>query len=148
MGAATTNENVSEAALPFDDRRHGLIIGSARGLIVERRGISARARHEPIAVIESGIIANSGITVSRLDVDQISFGYGEHDFKWEKQSGLSRDELTKNAFFMSMKPILPKRGGSGPQKFRALRDTFGDKARLISIAKTQRVSRPHYGCRH
>ena len=42
-GAAATDEVVEEAALPFDQRRHGMIIGmGAAGLVVE----SAEAARE------------------------------------------------------------------------------------------------------
>ncbi len=138
MGAATTNENVSEAALPFDDRRHGLIIGSAAaGMVVESAELVRERGMEPIAAIESGIIANSGYHGTRLDVEHISSVMQSMISKWEKQSGLSRDDLTKNAFFMSHETYSPKRGGSASAEIRALRDTFGEKARLIPIANTK-----------
>ena len=138
MGAATTTGNVSEAALPFDDRRHGLILGSAAvGVVVESEDQPRNRGVEPIATIEAGIVANSGFHGTRLDVDHISSVMQRMIGKWEEQSGVSREDLAKDVFFMSHETYSPKRGGSAAAEVRALRDTFGEKARFIPIANTK-----------
>jgi phosphopantetheine--protein transferase-like protein len=138
MGAATTSANVSEAALPFDDRRHGLILGSAAaGIVVEREDLVRKRGVDPIASIEAGTFANSGYHATRLDVEHISSVMKTMISKWEEQTGISRDELAKDVFFMSHETYSPKRGGSAAAEIRALRDTFGDKAKLIPIANTK-----------
>jgi 3-oxoacyl-(acyl-carrier-protein) synthase/NAD(P)-dependent dehydrogenase (short-subunit alcohol dehydrogenase family)/phosphopantetheinyl transferase (holo-ACP synthase)/acyl carrier protein len=138
VGAATTNSNLSEAALPFDDRRHGLILGSAAvGIVLENGSLAKERGMEPIASIEAGIVANSGFHGTRLDVDHISSVMEKMISKWEKQSGRSRNDLAKDVFFMSHETYSPKRGGSSSAEVRALRSTFGDKAREIPIANTK-----------
>ena len=138
MGAATTSGNVGEAALPFDDRRHGLIIGSAAaGIVLESNELVKKRGMEPIASIETGVIANSGYHGTRLDVEHISSVLQGMMTKWERQSGLSRDQLAQDVFFMSHETYSPKRGGSSAAEVRALRDTFGEKATLIPIANTK-----------
>ncbi|HTY25739.1 MAG TPA: SDR family NAD(P)-dependent oxidoreductase [Desulfomonilaceae bacterium] len=138
MGAATTNGNIGEAALPFDDRRHGLIIGSAAaGIVLESRDLVEKRGMEPIAAIETGVIANSGFHGTRLDVEHISSVLQGMIGKWEAQSGLSRDQLARDVFFMSHETYSPKRGGSSAAEVRALRDTFGEQARSIPIANTK-----------
>ena len=138
MGAATTSGNVGEAALPFDDRRHGLIIGSAAaGIVLESQELVKKRGMEPIASIETGVIANSGYHGTRLDVEHISSVLQGMMTKWETQSGLSRDQLAQDVFFMSHETYSPKRGGSSAAEVRALRDTFGEKATLIPIANTK-----------
>ena len=138
MGAATTNGNISEAALPFDDRRHGLILGSAAvGLVLESSELPASRGMESIASIEAGLVANSGFHGTRLDVEHISSLMQRMISKWEEQTGLSREDLVKDVFFMSHETYSPKRGGSSAAEVRALRDTFGDRARLIPISNTK-----------
>lgn len=138
MGAATTNANVSEAALPFDDRRHGLILGSAAAAIVlESEDLVKKRGMEPIASIEAGAVANSGFHGTRLDIDHITSIMEKMVSKWEKQSGVSRHELAKNMFFMSHETYSPKRGGSSSAEIKALRSTFGKSAGIIPIANTK-----------
>lgn len=138
MGAATTNANVSEAALPFDDRRHGLILGSAAAAIVlESEDLLKQRGMEPIASIEAGAVANSGFHGTRLDIDHITSIMEKMVSKWEKQSGVSRHELAKNMFFMSHETYSPKRGGSSSAEIKALRSTFGESAGIIPIANTK-----------
>ncbi|MFH1112944.1 MAG: SDR family NAD(P)-dependent oxidoreductase [Pseudomonadota bacterium] len=138
MGAATTNGNVSEAALPFDDRRHGLILGSAAvGLVVESSDLVERRGMDPIASIEAGVSANSAFHGTRLDVDHICSTMEDLISKWEFQSGRSRADLAGDVFFMSHETYSPKRGGSASAEIRALRQTFGDNARRIPIANTK-----------
>lgn len=138
MGAATTTGNVSEAALPFDDRRHGLILGSAAaGVVLESADLVKKRGMEPIASVEAGIAANSGFHGTRLDVDHISSVMEKMISKWERQSDRSRQELAREMFFMSHETYSPKRGGSSAAEVRALRDTFGDGARQIPIANTK-----------
>ena len=138
MGAATTNANVNEAALPFDDRRHGLILGSAAAAIVlESEDLVKKRGMDPIASIEAGVIANSGFHGTRLDVDHISTVMEKMISKWERQSGVSRSELAKKMFFMSHETYSPKRGGSSSAEIKALRSTFGENAGIIPIANTK-----------
>ncbi len=138
MGAATTSGNVSEAALPFDDRRHGLILGSAAaGIVLESMDLVKKRGMEPIAAVEAGIAANSGFHGTRLDVDHISSVMKKMIAKWEEQSGRSRDELANEMFFMSHETYSPKRGGSSAAEIHALRATFGDNATKIPIANTK-----------
>ena len=138
VGAATTMGNVSEAALPFDDRRHGLILGSAAvGIVLENQDLVKKRGMDAIATIEAGAVANSGFHGTRLDVDHISSVMEEMIVKWENQSGLSRHDLARDVFFMSHETYSPKRGGSSAAEVHALRRTFGDQARLIPIANTK-----------
>ncbi len=107
MGAATTTGNVSEAALPFDDRRHGLILGSAAvGVVIESQDQPRKRGVEPIATIEAGIVANSGFHGTRLDVEHISSIMQRMVGRWEEQSGISRADLAKDVFFMSHETVL------------------------------------------
>jgi hypothetical protein len=57
--------------------------------------------------------------------------------KWEDQSGISRHDLARDVFFMSHETYSPKRGGSSAAEVHALRQTFGEQARLIPIVNTK-----------
>ncbi len=138
MGAATTNANLSEAALPFDDRRHGLILGSAAvGVVLEKEQLTRQRGMESVASIEAGAVANSGFHGTRLDVNHISSVMEGMISKWEKQSGMGRDELARKLFFMSHETYSPKRGGSADAEIKALRNTFGEHVNQIPIANTK-----------
>ena len=138
MGAATTGSNIAEAALPFDDRRHGLILGSAAvGLVLEKEQLTKQRGMESVASIEAGMVANSGFHGTRLDVEHISGVMESLISKWEKQSGMDRSELAKKMFFMSHETYSPKRGGSADAEIKALRSTFGDSVTQIPIANTK-----------
>lgn len=138
VGAATTEGKVGDAALPFDDRRAGLIIGSAAAaLVLEKQDLVEQRGMEALASVETGMTANSAFHGTRLDVDHICSVMEHVVRKWEEQSGLSRDELAKNGFFMSHETYSPKRGGSSEAEIRALRTTFGDKASMIPITNTK-----------
>ena len=69
---AATDEVVEEAAIPFDRRRHGLIIGmGAAALVVERPKPLRERGIQPICEVLSTVTANSAFHGTRLDVQHI-----------------------------------------------------------------------------
>src|SRR6185369_11599498 len=71
-GAAATDELVEDAALPFDERRHGLIIGmGAAGAVIESAEAARERGLRPICEVLSSVTANSAFHGSRLDVHHI-----------------------------------------------------------------------------
>src|SRR5207247_1071138 len=72
-GAATTTADVKQAALPFDKRRHGMIVGmGAVGLVVEAEPECTKRGMRPIARLLGTKVSNSAFHGSRLDVDHIA----------------------------------------------------------------------------
>jgi 3-oxoacyl-(acyl-carrier-protein) synthase len=68
-GAAATDEDVTQAALPFDRRRHGMIMGmGACGVVVERQDLPAERGLRPICEVLSTVTANSAFHGTRLDL--------------------------------------------------------------------------------
>ena len=62
-GAAATDENVAEAAIPFDRRRHGMLIGMGAAALVVESADAARERGiQPICEVLSAVSANSTLT--------------------------------------------------------------------------------------
>ena len=71
-GAAATDEKVEDAAIPFDRRRHGLIMGmGAAALIVESAEAARERGIQPICEVLSTVTANSAFHGTRLDVQHI-----------------------------------------------------------------------------
>ncbi len=138
MGAANTEADVSRAALPFDDRRSGVILGSAAvGLVLEKGSDVAERGMGPYASIEAGLTANSAFHGTRLDAKHISLVMDKVISLWERQTGLTREDLAGDVFFMSHETYSPKRGCSSAAEIEALRKTFGRSAHLIPITNTK-----------
>ncbi|NHK31684.1 MAG: acyltransferase domain-containing protein [Asgard group archaeon] len=138
VGAATTKENVEEAALPFDKRRHGMIIGmGAAGIILESESSIQERGIKPIVDLLGTHIVNSAFHGTRLDREHISSQMNLFISKIEQRYGISRDEIAKEMVFMSHETYTPARGGSASAEVDALRKTFGTLTDKIIIANTK-----------
>ncbi|HEX9815508.1 MAG TPA: SDR family NAD(P)-dependent oxidoreductase, partial [Candidatus Thermoplasmatota archaeon] len=137
-GAATTKDNVKEAALPFDRRRHGMIIGmGAVGLVVEADA-EVRARGmEPIVEIVASHVANSAYHGSRLDTDHVATEMDRLLGLFEERSGVQRADIAPKLLFMSHETYTPARGGSAAAEIEALRRTFGPNANKVVVSNTK-----------
>ncbi len=79
-GAAATDEAVEDAAIPFDRRRHGLIMGMGAAALVVESAEAARERGiQPICEVLGAVTANSAFHGTRLDVQHIGQRHGEPD---------------------------------------------------------------------
>ncbi|MBI5242108.1 MAG: SDR family NAD(P)-dependent oxidoreductase [Elusimicrobia bacterium] len=137
-GAATTKEAVSEAALPFDRRRHGLIVGmGAVGLVIEVGALVSGRGMRPLVEILSTQYENSAFHATRLDVDHVADVMGRLIGKAERRFGLDRRQIASRALFMSHETYTPARGGSASAEVEALRRTFGADAAKIVVTNTK-----------
>ena len=101
-GTATTNENVAEAALPFDRRRHGLIVGSAAvSLVIEDETLVRARGMKPLARLLLTESANSAFHVTRLDTEHVASVMEGFVAKIERIYGLNRAEMAPKTVFMS-----------------------------------------------
>ena len=137
-GAAATDEVVADAAVPFDRRRHGMIIGmGAAALVVE----SADAAHErgiqPICEVLATETGNSAFHGTRLDVQHIGQVMENLVAKAEASGKISRGEIASQTVFVSHETYTPARGGSASAEIHALRAVFGEVADRIIIANTK-----------
>ena len=136
-GAAATDDVVEEAALPFDQRRHGMIIGmGAAGLMVESAAGARERGLMPICDVLGSVTANSAFHGTRLDVEHIS-GAMEQLVEQAESRGLRREEIAGETVFVSHETYTPARGGSAAAEIHALRDVFGDQADRIVIANVK-----------
>ena len=137
-GAAATDERVEDAAIPFDRRRHGLIIGMGGAAIVVESLESARERGlQPICEVLGSITANSAYHGSRLDVSHICNVMEKLMADAEAQWGINRFEIAAQTVFVSHETYTPARGGSASAEVFALRHVFKEAADNIVVANTK-----------
>ena len=137
-GAATTKDRVEEAALPFDRRRHGMILGmGAVGFVLERKDACVNRGVTPIAELIATTMANSAYHGSRLDPQHIRDVFvGMIDGVCREQH-VTPEQIAESAMFMSHETYTPARGGSAAAEIEALRAAFGPNASKITIANTK-----------
>ena len=137
-GAAATDEVVADAAIPFDRRRHGMLIGMGAAALVVESAAAARERGvQPICEVLSTTTNNSAFHGTRLDVQHIGQVMETLVAKAEAQIGISRREIASQTVFVSHETYTPARGGSASAEIHALRHVFGDVADRIVIANTK-----------
>ena len=137
-GAAATDELVSEAALPFDRRRHGMVVGmGAAALVVERASAVRERGLRPICEVLGTITRNSAFHGTRLDVNHIAEVMETLVAQAEKQWGIDRRRIAREMVFVSHETYTPARGGSAQAEINALRHVFGDAVDGIVMANTK-----------
>ncbi len=138
LGAAATDDRVDEAALPFDRRRHGTILGmGACALVVESEDAVQERGMRGIVELLSTETRNSAFHGSRLDVDHISLVMNDLLTNAERRFGLNRYAIAPQLVFMSHETFTPARGGSAAAEVIALRQNFGEAAKEIVVANTK-----------
>jgi acyl transferase domain-containing protein/NADP-dependent 3-hydroxy acid dehydrogenase YdfG len=136
-GAAATDEAVEEAAVPFDNRRHGMLLGMGAAALVVESAAAARERGvQPICEVLATVTANSAFHGTKLDVDHIS-AVMEQLVAGAEARGLDRGAMAPETVFVSHETYTPARGGSAQAEVSALRRVFGDGADRVVIANTK-----------
>ena len=137
-GAAATDEVVEEAAIPFDRRRHGMVMGmGAAGLVVESPEAMRERGLQPICEVLGTVTANSAFHGTRLDVQHIAQMMEDLVTQAEARHGIRRQEIAARTVFVSHETYTPARGGSASAEIHALRKVFGEVADQIVIANTK-----------
>jgi len=137
-GAASTSASVSEAAIPFDRRRNGLIVGmGAVSLVIEDETEVRKRGMKPLARVLGTTITNSAFHPTRLDINHVADTMDRLMKKVEKIHGLDRHQMAANTLFMSHETYTPARGGSASAEVYALRKTFGDDAMKVIVSNVK-----------
>ena len=137
-GAAATDGAVEDAAIPFDRRRHGLLMGmGAAALVVESADAASERGIQPICEVLSTVTANSAFHGTRLDVQHIGNVMESLVHQAETKGGISRQEIAPQTVFVSHETYTPARGGSASAEVNALRHVFGGATDQIVIANTK-----------
>src|SRR5690606_6619085 len=131
-------DKVDEAALPFDRRRHGTLLGmGACALVVESEDAARERGMRGIVELLSGETANSAFHGTRLDVNHISDVMNRLVTGAERRFGLNRYAMAPQMVFISHETFTPARGGSASAEVTALRSTFGEAADEIVVCNTK-----------
>ncbi len=137
-GATTTEGNLRLAALPFDRRRNGMIMGmGAAALVLESEDAVRERGMRGIAEVLATQIGNSAFHGTRLDVAHVREVMDRLVRQAEQRFGLQRDAMAPHTVFISHETYTPARGGSAAAEIHALRHTFGDHANQVIIANTK-----------
>jgi malonyl CoA-acyl carrier protein transacylase len=137
-GAATTESDVSKAAVPFGTQRSGMIVGSgAVGLLVEQMKHAQERGMVPLARVLSTQFANSAFHGTRLDVDHISGVFKDVVDDMVAATGRTVAQIAAETVFMSHETYTPARGGSSEAEAQGLRNAFGASANLVRVANTK-----------
>ena len=138
LGAASVKPVVGDAAKPFDADRNGTVLGSgAVSLIVEREDkVRARGLNGQAEVLGT-YIGNSAFHATRIDVDHLSREMRRFTEMVEKRHDLDKKTYAPSLVFMSHETYTPARGGSADAEVAALKHTFPENYRDITIANTK-----------
>ncbi|MBN8636609.1 MAG: SDR family NAD(P)-dependent oxidoreductase [Anaerolineae bacterium] len=138
LGAAATDDRVDEAALPFDRRRHGTLLGmGAAAMVIESEDAARERGMRGIVEVLATESSNSAFHGSRLDVEHITQVMEHAVSAAERRFGINRYAMAEQLVFMSHETFTPARGGSASAEVFALRQTFGEAADSIVVANTK-----------
>jgi acyl transferase domain-containing protein/NAD(P)-dependent dehydrogenase (short-subunit alcohol dehydrogenase family)/acyl carrier protein len=138
VGAVSTQEKIEDAAIPFDRRRNGMIVGmGAVGIVVEAESEVRKRGMEPIVEVISTEFGNSAFHGTRLDANHICRVMEKVVSKAEDRLNIKRDEIAKKLLFMSHETYTPARGGSASAEINALRTTFKDNYKDVLVSNTK-----------
>ena len=145
-GAAATDDSVEKAAVPFDRRRHGMIIGmGAAGLVVESSEAARERGLQPICEVLSAFTANSAFHGTRLDVNHISQIMEDLIRKAEAKAGIERHDIAPRTVFVSHETYTPARGGSAAAEINiALRTSLPKNSHINSPCGTRPTEKMKY----
>uniref|UniRef100_A0A7S2ILQ0 beta-ketoacyl-[acyl-carrier-protein] synthase I n=1 Tax=Haptolina brevifila TaxID=156173 RepID=A0A7S2ILQ0_9EUKA len=141
LGAASTKPCVEEAALPFDKRRNGMLLGAgAVGLVLETDIAAAAMGPErpPLSKVLAVRHANSAFHASAICVKHATEQLERLLREVETVHGLSKSQIASSLLYFSHETFTYARnGGCAGAEVTALRSAFGDDIRKILITNSK-----------
>ena len=138
VGAATTKADVKDAALPFDKRRNGMILGmGAVGMVLERRNDVENRGQYPIAQLLGSHFSNSAFHGTRLNEEDIAIALKEFIEDTCRTNELTASDIAPQLLFVSHETYTPARGGSASAEINGLRHTFGANMDQVLICNSK-----------
>ncbi len=140
-GASATDASVVDAAIPFDRRRHGMLVGMGAVCLVVEREQTVRARGvASIGELLATRVSNSAGHLTRPDTAFIQNELDAMMRQAEHEHGLDRRAIAPKTIYLSHETFTPARGGIAETEMQALRHTFGDAWREITILNTKAMT--------
>eukprot|EP00605_Chrysophyceae_sp_TOSAG23-4_P000057 GSChrysophyteH1.ASY1.ANO1.59.1 assembled CDS len=142
LGAATICADTSGAAMPFDKRRSGMILGAGGiGMVLESEsafGIHSRGLPFRCRLLGS-LYSNSAFHGASLDRDHIAEEIERFLTTVEKQQGITREDIAKNGVYFSHETSTcasPQSSCASNELF-GLRNAFGEHFKHLLILNTK-----------
>ena len=137
-GAAATDEVVEEAAVPFDNRRHGMLLGmGAAGIVVESAEAARERGIQPICEVLGSVTANSAFHGTRLDVDHIAQVMEDVVAQAEARGVRAPRRSHPRPCSSRTRPTRPRAAGAPRPRSTPCGAVFGDDADRVVIANTK-----------
>lgn len=137
-GACTNAADLYEAALPFDRRRNGMIMGAgAVALVIESECACLRRGTNPVCELLGTHVFNTAGHASQLDVPRYAEELGQFMTRMEAQHSLERARVARGLVYLSHETFTPPRGGCSESEAVALHHVFGDHVREIEVSNTK-----------
>lgn len=137
-GAATNEGDLYQAAVPFDRRRNGMIVGAgAVGLILETQAAAEQRGVQPICELLGTHSFNTATHISQIDSETFARELDRFIGWMEQEYGLQRAQLAGQTVYLSHETYTPPRGGCSQTEAYALKRTFGDRVSQIIVGNTK-----------
>jgi len=138
IGVLSDSHDLFEAAVPFDNRRNGMILGSgAVGLVLEKEHDVEKRGMKGICRILGTHMFNSAGHSSKIDTNRHCIELDRFMAKMEKQYGIERNGIASKTVYCSHETYSPKNGGCGQMEKRSLEYVFGERFKDIKVINTK-----------
>lgn len=137
-GACSNEADLYEAAVPFDKRRNGMIMGvGALGIIIEAESECKKRSVIPICELMGSHSFNAAGHPNQLDINRYAAELETFIDRMEKTQGINRHVIAGQMLYMSHETFTPARGGCSESEAVALRHVFGENFKKIEISNTK-----------
>ncbi|MBN2737375.1 MAG: SDR family NAD(P)-dependent oxidoreductase [Spirochaetales bacterium] len=137
-GACSNEADLYKAAIPFDRRRNGMIMGSgAVAIVVEDLDQSRERGVEPIAELLGTHLFNAAGHQSQLDVSMYADQMERFISRIEMEKKIDRAAMAQSMIYLSHETYTPARGGCSQAEALSLKHVFGCNFEKIEISNTK-----------
>lgn len=140
LGAANTQQAIEDAALPFDKRRCGMLLGAGGiGLVLERPESAQLRRVSPQARLLWTQYSNSAFHGAALDRKHIGHELKRFLSRIEQEFGITKSELCQHGVYFSHETCTHASDASScaGNEVAALRMAFGNDLDNLLILNTK-----------